>query len=65
MKRSIREIRTLLERFADNQTMEPVIDAFNVLRDDAQRDKELRDWFKELNSYLHLVRHTYWNHPVN
>ncbi|KAG6885293.1 hypothetical protein C0993_003577 [Termitomyces sp. T159_Od127] len=55
LKRSIREIRTLLERFANNQTMEPIIDAFNVLRDDAQRDKELRDWFNEVDRYLHQV----------
>ncbi|KAG5350862.1 hypothetical protein C0989_009009 [Termitomyces sp. Mn162] len=55
LKRSIREIRTLLERFADNKSMEPIIDAFNVLRDDAERDKELSDWFKEVDTYLHQI----------
>ncbi|KAG6890844.1 hypothetical protein C0992_012483 [Termitomyces sp. T32_za158] len=55
LKRSIREIRTLLERFANNESMESIVDAFNVLRDDAQRDKELRDWFKELDTYVHQV----------
>ncbi|KAG6807086.1 hypothetical protein H0H93_001986, partial [Arthromyces matolae] len=53
LQRSINEIRTLLERFANNESMEPIIDAFYALGDDAHRDKELKDWFEEVNEYFH------------
>jgi Family of unknown function (DUF5923) len=33
----------LLERFARGQSMDIVVDAFNALRDDANRDEELRN----------------------
>jgi hypothetical protein len=51
----MKELRTLLERFANNQSIDPIIDAVNVLSDDAKRDPELRAWFKEVNSYIRKV----------
>jgi hypothetical protein len=30
--------------------MDIVVDAFNALRDDANRDEELRNWFKDVDA---------------
>ncbi|KAL8287370.1 hypothetical protein RQP46_003822 [Phenoliferia psychrophenolica] len=49
------ELRTLLERFADNTSMQPIIDAVNQLYTDAKNDDELRAWFSQLNGYLRKV----------
>jgi len=55
LKQATKELRTLLERFANNQSIDPIIDAFNVLSDDATRDPKLREWFKEIDSYIRKV----------
>ncbi|KAG5640527.1 hypothetical protein DXG03_008215 [Asterophora parasitica] len=55
LHRAITEIRTLLERFANGKSMDTIIDAFGVLRDDAGRDKELRDWFRSVEGYSRKV----------
>ncbi|KZT25454.1 hypothetical protein NEOLEDRAFT_1133378 [Neolentinus lepideus HHB14362 ss-1] len=49
------ELRTLLERFANNQSMDPIIDAFNQLSEDARQDEELRKWFKSVDAYVRKV----------
>jgi len=36
--------------------MDIIFDAANMLIDDANKDEELREWFKSLNSYIHKVR---------
>jgi hypothetical protein len=51
-----KELRTLLERFANGQSIDPITDAMNVLIDDANRDPELRDWFKDGDAYIRKVR---------
>ena len=56
MKHATTELRTLLERFANGKSMDIVVDAGHALIDDAQRDPELRDWFKKVNAYIHKVR---------
>ena len=35
--------------------MDPIIDAFYVLSDDAGRDKELKDWFTDVNGFVRTV----------
>ncbi|KAG6809329.1 hypothetical protein H0H92_000666 [Tricholoma furcatifolium] len=50
---SLRDLRTLLERFANNQSMDPILDSISALSDDAHRDTELRRWFNEVNDYVH------------
>jgi len=35
--------------------MDIVVDAFNALRDDANRDEELRNWFKDVDAYVRKV----------
>lgn len=55
LKRSISEIRTLLERFANGQSMDIILDAINALSDDAKRDQELRNWFMDVDQYIRQV----------
>ena len=50
------ELRTLLERFANGRSMNIIFDAANALIDDANKDEELRKWFKNLNAYVCKVR---------
>ncbi|KIY52213.1 hypothetical protein FISHEDRAFT_35804 [Fistulina hepatica ATCC 64428] len=49
------ELRLLLERFANNQSMNPIFDSVEKLSDDAKRDPELRSW---LETYARFVRKT-------
>ncbi|KAH7919183.1 hypothetical protein BV22DRAFT_1108163 [Leucogyrophana mollusca] len=49
------ELRALLERFANGQSMDIVFDAANALIDDARRDEEFRSWFKRLDSYVRKI----------
>jgi len=56
VQEAINEIRTLLERFANGQSMDIVVDVFGALRDDAQRDEELREWFTHVNAYVRKVK---------
>ncbi|KAF8632724.1 hypothetical protein AX15_001721 [Amanita polypyramis BW_CC] len=55
LKRAIDELRTLLERFANNTSFDIVIDAIDALIDDAQRDEQLRAWFQRVDTYLRKV----------
>lgn len=69
LRQSIREIRTLLERFANGQSMDGMLDAANVLIDDANRDPELRQWFHDVDAYIRKVSALSlnircWTHPV-
>jgi hypothetical protein len=60
LKQATKELRALLERFANGESIDIIIDAVNALVDDAQRDKEFKDWFKKVDTYIHKVRpHTY------
>src|SRR5215472_5936292 len=55
LNQAITELRTLLERFANGQPIQSIIDAANILIDDANRDPELRDWFKDVDAYVRKV----------
>ncbi|CED82968.1 Protein of unknown function DUF4449 [Phaffia rhodozyma] len=46
------EMKTLLERFADGESMDRIVDAVNNLYVDAQNDRELSAWFRKLDSYV-------------
>ncbi|RXW16225.1 hypothetical protein EST38_g9633 [Candolleomyces aberdarensis] len=52
---ALAELRTLLERFANNASLSLIIDPINVLIDDGRRDPELREWFSKLNTYIRRV----------
>ncbi|KAH8096888.1 hypothetical protein BXZ70DRAFT_895650 [Cristinia sonorae] len=49
------ELRTLLERFANGMSLGVIGDAIRVLYDDAQRDEELRQWFRSVDTYIRKV----------
>ncbi|GAA5878086.1 hypothetical protein JCM8547_002824, partial [Rhodosporidiobolus lusitaniae] len=46
------ELQTLLERFANGQSMNGIFDAVDQIYTDSQNDGELRAWFRELNHYV-------------
>jgi hypothetical protein len=52
LKRATRELRTLLERFANNTSLDIVLDAIDAIIDDARRDEELRAWFSDVDAYI-------------
>jgi len=45
----------LLQRFANGRNMDQIKDAVDALYDDANRDEELRNWFKQVNQYARKV----------
>lgn len=49
------ELRILLERFANDTSMQPIIDAIDVMYADARDDPELRQWWSNFGSYLRRV----------
>jgi hypothetical protein len=49
------KFRTLLERFANNQSLEPVLDAIRTLGNDAKQDQALREWLNEIDTYIRRV----------
>ncbi|KAJ1306987.1 hypothetical protein OPQ81_007967 [Rhizoctonia solani] len=55
LRLATRQLRTLLERFANGQSMDPILDATGALWDDAQKDEELRAWFRKLDQYVRRV----------
>lgn len=50
-----RELRTLLERFANNQSIDPILEAFGKLAEDAKTDEELKGWFNKLDAYIRKI----------
>jgi len=46
------DLKTLLERFADYTSLDDFFDALNDIYADAERDSELKNWFKSLDGYL-------------
>ena len=55
MKQATSELRTLLERFANGQSLDTIGDAIQTLYRDAQQDEELRNWFKSVDAYVRKV----------
>jgi len=46
------DLKTLLERFANSTSFDDLIDSINQIYKDADRDPELKNWFKQLDSYV-------------
>ena len=55
LRHAVSELRQLLERFANGQTMHLIFDSIDALNDDARRDEEFRAWFKRLNIFIRKV----------
>ncbi|KAF9560678.1 hypothetical protein CPC08DRAFT_665210 [Agrocybe pediades] len=51
----IASLRTILERFANGQSMDMITDAIDALADDASRDQALREWFEAVDLYVRKV----------
>ncbi|KAL8657605.1 MAG: hypothetical protein Q9226_001748 [Calogaya cf. arnoldii] len=45
-------IKTLLERFANYTSADDMVDAINAVYRDADKDPELKNWFKSINRYV-------------
>jgi hypothetical protein len=46
------DLRTLIERFANGTSTEDLWTSINQIYQDAERDPELKDWFKAMNQYI-------------
>jgi hypothetical protein len=46
------DLKTLIERFANYTSADDVVDAINNIYRDADRDPELKSWFREVNRYI-------------
>jgi hypothetical protein len=51
LRTSTRQVRTLLERFANGRSMDMIINPINQLIDDAKNDEEFRQWFQSVDAY--------------
>ena len=46
------DLKTLLERFANSTSFDDLTDAVNQIYRDADKDPELKNWFKDMNRYI-------------
>ncbi|KAL7912159.1 hypothetical protein GGI35DRAFT_308160 [Trichoderma velutinum] len=46
------DLRTLIERFANGTSTEDLWQSIGQIYKDADRDQELRDWFKQVDTYI-------------
>ncbi|KAI4194683.1 MAG: hypothetical protein LQ348_002578 [Seirophora lacunosa] len=46
------DLRTLLERFANYTSADDMIDSINTIYRDADKDPELKNWFKSIDGYI-------------
>ncbi|KAH7113828.1 hypothetical protein B0J11DRAFT_541384 [Dendryphion nanum] len=46
------DLKTLLERFANNTSFDDLIDSIDQIYKDADRDPELKNWFKHMDTYV-------------
>lgn len=46
------QIKTLLERFANSTSADDLVDAINTVYRDADKDPELKKWFKSIDGYV-------------
>lgn len=49
-------LHTVLERFANEEGMDVVLDAANALIGDAKRDRGLCEWSSSVDGYVRKVR---------
>ncbi|GAP88921.2 hypothetical protein SAMD00023353_1700120 [Rosellinia necatrix] len=46
------DLKTLIERFANGTSSDDLWSSINMLYEDADRDPELRNWFKSMDTYI-------------
>jgi len=52
LKRAEDDLKTLIERFANGTSTNDLFDAINQIYKDADRDPELKSWFKSVDAYI-------------
>lgn len=52
LQRAETNLKTLVERFANFTSLDDLFDSLNELYRDADRDPELKNWFKKLDRYI-------------
>lgn len=45
-------LKTLIERFANSTSLDDMFDSINTIYSDADRDPELKGWFRDMNKYI-------------
>ncbi|RDX46088.1 hypothetical protein OH76DRAFT_1407219 [Lentinus brumalis] len=55
LQQATHELRTLLERFANGKSLGMIGDAMQALYVDAQKDEDLRNWFRSVDAYTRKV----------
>jgi len=45
-------LQTLIERFANNTSTDDLFESIKILYRDADKDPELKSWFKEVDRYI-------------
>src|SRR5271170_302385 len=53
-KLPLTNLKTLIERFANSTSTDDLFESINNIYRDADRDPELRDWFKSIDKYVRL-----------
>jgi hypothetical protein len=56
LQQAMTEIRVLLERFANGMPLNTIGDAMHDLYEDAQKDEDLKNWFRSVDAYIRRVR---------
>lgn len=46
------DFKTLIERFANSTSLDDLFESLNVVYSDADRDPELKGWFRHMNTYI-------------
>ncbi|KAF2026892.1 hypothetical protein EK21DRAFT_115391 [Setomelanomma holmii] len=49
------DLKTLLERFANSTSFDDLIESINQIYKDADRDPELKNWFKRIDAYIRKI----------
>nr|BAK00933.1 predicted protein [Hordeum vulgare subsp. vulgare] len=52
LQRAEKNLKTLLERFANYTSFDDLFDSLNDIYADADRDPELKNWFKSMDQYI-------------
>jgi hypothetical protein len=51
-KNMLTQFKTLIERFANSTSTDDLFDSLNTIYRDAEQDPRLKDWFKNVDSYI-------------
>jgi len=55
LQKAEKELKILLEYFANSTSLDDLTDAVNDIYEDAEKDPKLKQWFREVDSYIRRV----------